>query len=162
MFYGKCITSVPSHQSCAPPHYWGFEPTEPLGLYCTLRLCLLGKQTKHHTSLLTGGREIFCNRTKHTITQTWIQKLFRGDICSVKRYDIAVQCKNPHKLQSKMLPHKWHLQRRSLYVCHYNVAICATFTETFSTSTKSSVTTCWNSKFSLFFSLLENKHRRQT
>ena len=71
MFYGKFITSVLSHQSCAPPHCWSYEPTEPLGLYCTLRLCLLGKQTKHHTSLLTKGRKILCNTTE--LHKSWIQ-----------------------------------------------------------------------------------------
>lgn len=71
MFYGKCITSVLSHQCCAPPHCWSFEPTEePLGLYCTLRLCLLGKQTKYHVSLLTKGRKPLCNRTEQH--KSWI------------------------------------------------------------------------------------------
>lgn len=50
----KYVTPMLSHQSPALPYCGGFEPTEPLGLYCTLTLCL---HTKDHTPLLTNGRK---------------------------------------------------------------------------------------------------------
>ena len=44
-------------------------------------VCLLGKQIKHHTSLLTKGRKKHCaTRLSNTIAESWIQKLFRDDI----------------------------------------------------------------------------------
>lgn len=58
----KNITLVPSHQSFAPE---ALSQTEPLGLYCTLRLGLLGKQKKNSSHRCRErGEKRLCNRSE--------------------------------------------------------------------------------------------------
>lgn len=84
MFYGKCITPVPSPRRHASAHSRGCVPNRAIRAVLYFESAFAGqtkKKKKHHTSLLTKGEKCIVQQSPESPPK----KLFGDEINSVNR-----------------------------------------------------------------------------